>query len=78
MQDEECQEGPGAEQDPAGDAHGFYAEIAQERDDRRFCGFPPVFTLLTLLKPTNGQLHRYDQSVDESQSVVTFCSLSFD
>jgi AmmeMemoRadiSam system protein B len=60
------------------DAEGFYDSIRRERDRRRICGFPPIYTLLKLVDAREGKLLKYDQSMDPStQSVVTFASLAF-
>ena len=60
------------------DAEGFYHSIRRERDRRRICGFPPIYTLLKLVDAREGKLLKYDQSMDPStQSVVTFASLAF-
>ena len=60
------------------DAEGFYNSIRLERDRRRICGFPPIYTLLKLVEARDGKLLKYDQSMDLStQSVVTFASLAF-
>jgi AmmeMemoRadiSam system protein B len=60
------------------DAEGFYNSIRLERDRRRICGFPPIYTLLKLVDAREGKLLKYDQAMDPStQSVVTFASLAF-
>jgi hypothetical protein len=60
------------------DAEGFYDSIRRERDRRRICGFPPIYTLLKLVDAREGKLLKYEQSMDPStQSVVTFASLAF-
>jgi len=60
------------------DAEGFYNSIRLERDRRRVCGFPPIYTLLKLVDARGGKLLKYGQSMDPStQSVVTFASLAF-
>lgn len=60
------------------DAEGFYDSIRRERDRRRICGFPPIYTLLKLVDAREGKLLKYDQSMDPpTQSVVTFASLAF-
>ena len=60
------------------DAEGFYHSIRREKDRRRICGFPPIYTLLKLVEARDGKLLKYDQSMDPStQSVVTFASLAF-
>ena len=60
------------------DAEGFYNSIRLERDRRRVCGFPPIYTLLKLVDAREGKLLKYGQSMDPTtQSVVTFASLAF-
>ena len=60
-----------------GDANGLFEEVAKERDARRICGLPPIWTLLELL-PTDasGKTIKYEQSVEkETDSVVTFAAM---
>jgi len=60
------------------DAEGFYNSIRLEKDRRRICGFPPIYTLLQLVDTREGKLLKYGQSLDPpTQSVVTFASLAF-
>ena len=60
------------------DGEGFYNSIRLERDRRRICGFPPIYTLLKLVDAREGKLLKYGQSMDPpTQSVVTFASLAF-
>lgn len=62
------------------DAEGFYRVIQREKDRRRICGLPAIYTLLYLLqnRPAQGELLKYDQSFDSAtKSVVTFASLAF-
>jgi AmmeMemoRadiSam system protein B len=60
----------------AGDPEGFFRFVSREKDRRRICGLPPVYTLLHLMKGRPGQLLHYGQASDP-QGVVTFCSMSF-
>jgi len=63
----------------AGDAAALFEEVAKERDARRICGLPPIWTLLKLL-PDNcrGELLKYGQSVEkETDSVVTFAAMAW-
>lgn len=60
------------------DAEGFYDALRREKDRRRICGLPPIYTLLHLVDARVGKLLKYSQSMDPAtQSVVTFASLAF-
>lgn len=62
------------------DAEGFYQVIKQERDRRRICGLPAIYSLLYLLQnlTPRGNLLKYGQSFDAAtKSVVTFASMAF-
>lgn len=60
------------------DAGGFYSSLLRERDQRRICGLPPIYTLLQVIGAREGKLLKYGQSMDPAtQSVVTFASLAF-
>ena len=60
-----------------GDANGLFEEVAKERDARRICGLPPIWTLLELLPAdASGKTIKYEQSVEqETDSVVTFAAM---
>ena len=60
----------------AGDPEGFFRFVSREKDRRRICGLPPVYTLLHLMRGRTGQLLHYGQAPDP-QGVVTFCSITF-
>ncbi len=60
------------------DGEGFFSSIAAERDRRRICGFPAIYSMLKLLEAREGKLLRYGQAfTPETQSVVSFASLAF-
>jgi AmmeMemoRadiSam system protein B len=60
------------------DGEGFFSSIARERDRRRICGLPAIYTMLKILEAKKGKLLKYDQAfTPETQSVVTFASLAF-
>jgi AmmeMemoRadiSam system protein B len=60
------------------DADAFYTSIARERDARKICGLPPIYTLLKLIDSNEGNILNYQQSVEaEAGSVVTFTSIVF-
>ncbi len=60
----------------AGDARGFFASVAFDRDARRICGLSPIYTLLRLLPEAPGRLVRYTQWPDPD-GAVTFCAVTF-
>ena len=60
------------------DAEGFYDSIRKEGDRRRVCGLPAIYVLLSINEVKRGRLLKYTQSHNpETQSAVTFASLSF-
>ncbi len=60
------------------DGEGFYSSILKERDRRRICGFPAIYTMLKVLEAKEGKLLKYGQAfTPQTQSVVSFASLGF-
>lgn len=60
------------------DGEGFFSSILRERDRRRVCGFPAIYSMLKTLEAKEGKLLKYGQAFNpETQSVVTFASLAF-
>jgi MEMO1 family protein len=60
------------------DGEGFFSSISTERDRRRICGLPAIYSMLKSLEAREGKLLKYDQAfTPETQSVVTFASLAF-
>jgi AmmeMemoRadiSam system protein B len=60
------------------DGEGFYSSILRERDQRKICGLPAIYTLLKILEAKEGKLLKYGQAfTPETQSVVSFASLGF-
>jgi AmmeMemoRadiSam system protein B len=60
------------------DGEGFFSSISKERDRRRICGLPPIYTLLKTMRAKEGRLLKYSQAfTQDTQSVVTFASLAF-
>ena len=60
----------------AGDARGFFAQVAADRDARRICGLSPIYSLLRILPGAPGRLIEYRQWPDP-EGAVTFCAVSF-
>jgi MEMO1 family protein len=57
---------------------GFFSSIANERDRRKICGLPAIYTLLHILEAKEGRLLKYGQAfTPDTQSVVSFASLAF-
>jgi len=60
------------------DGEGFFSLIAAERDRRRICGLPAIYSMLKLLEAKEGKLLKYGQAfTPETQSAVSFASLAF-
>jgi hypothetical protein len=60
------------------DGEGFFSSISRERDRRKICGLPPIYSMLKTLEAKEGKLLKYGQAfTPETQSVVTFASLAF-
>ena len=62
-----------------GDAEGFATALVRDRNRRRICGLPSLYTMLkTLDRNVKGELLRYDYTpVDNEGSFVTFASVAF-
>jgi len=60
----------------AGDARGFFAQVAADRDARRICGLSPIYSMLRILPEAPGRLIEYRQWPDP-EGAVTFCVVSF-
>lgn len=58
------------------DAEAFFQDICADQDRRRICGYPAIYTLLTVAGARAGRLIQYDQAVDPAtQQAVTFASM---
>jgi hypothetical protein len=62
-----------------GDAEAFAALLVRERNNRRICGLPALYTMLkTLEGQVEAELLRHDHTkVDNEGSFVTFASMAF-
>lgn len=60
-------------------AEDFYNNIKKDKDRRKVCGFPSIYTTLKILEgEANGKLLKYEKAVDKgSDSCVSFASLVF-
>jgi AmmeMemoRadiSam system protein B len=63
----------------AGDARGFWKDVAKDLDTRRVCGLAPIYALLrTVPGGGAGELLHYEQTVDkEDGSVVSHAAVGF-
>jgi AmmeMemoRadiSam system protein B len=60
------------------DGEGFFSSISKDRNRRRICGFPAIYSMLKILEAREGRLLKYSQAyTPETQSVVSFASLAF-
>jgi len=60
------------------DGEGFFSSISKERDRRRICGLPTIYTLIKTMQAREGRLLKYGQAfTPDTQSVVTFAGLAF-
>ena len=57
-----------------GDADAWFEAIASHDDATRICGFAPTYALLRCAEPGAGRLLRYDQSIEDDQSMVSIAS----
>jgi len=62
------------------DSQKFLAHLAEDKDARRICGYPSLFTIFSLFedlgKKIQGELLSYHQAVEEvSDTIVTFSSM---
>ena len=62
----------------SGDRDRFLEHIASDDDKRRICGFPAIYTMLSVLEDKKGTLLSYGSTVmDSADSTVTFASMTF-
>jgi MEMO1 family protein len=60
------------------DAEGCFRVIAEHKDRRRICGFPPMYMLLSTMPATAGTVLKYGQAVEPAtQSMVSYASVVF-
>ena len=60
------------------DAEGFYRSIEEEKDWRRICGLPPIYSLLSTVRARRGKILDYGQALEpDTGSVVSFASVAF-
>jgi len=61
------------------DADAFFRQNHDNRDRTHVCGFPALYTLLSVIQANTGRLLKYDQALEpEAESVVTFAAMAFE
>jgi MEMO1 family protein len=61
------------------DGPGFFDQVAKDQDQRRICGFSPLYSLIQLLDGSQGRTLKYSQAfTPETGSAVTFTSMVFE
>lgn len=61
----------------AGDLAGYYALVAPNHDDLRWCGHGPLYTFLASAKGCQGRVLSYEQWNIDPESVVSFTGMEF-
>ncbi len=59
------------------DAEGFDNSVQKDQNSRKVCGYPAINTLLSVIDASEGKLLKYSQYPDETNSTVSFASMSF-
>ena len=60
------------------DREAFFRNLQAEGDERKVCGLPPMYAMMSCIDPREGKLLRYDYNIDpQTQSLVSFCSMAF-
>lgn len=61
-----------------GDTTGFFRHVARDNDRNRICGLAPIYTMLEVLGPTQGELLTYNQAAEpDGSACVSFASVAF-
>ncbi|MBZ0110594.1 MAG: AmmeMemoRadiSam system protein B [Candidatus Scalindua rubra] len=59
------------------DVEGFNNSIQKDQNSRKICGYPAINTLLNVIDANRSKLLKYSQYADETNSTVSFASMSF-
>jgi len=60
-----------------GDADGWFDSIGRQGDSTRICGFAPTYALLRCAEPGEGRLLRYEQSLEDDDSLVSIAAMAW-
>lgn len=61
----------------AGDSTGFWDLVKENRDDLKWCGSAPFYTLLKVLPGLKGEVRSYQHWAIDEESVVSFGAIAF-
>ncbi len=61
----------------AADREGFVELVRPGQDELRWCGYSPLYTFLSVVKGTQGEVLRYEQWNTDEESVVSFAGIEF-
>jgi MEMO1 family protein len=61
----------------SGDSQGFWERIQHNRDDLKWCGSAPIYTMMKAIPEARGSLIHYQQWNIDPQSVVSFAGVEF-
>ena len=61
----------------AGDGDGFWELVKENRDDLKWCGSAPFYTLMKILPGLRGEIRSYQQWAIDEESVVSFAAMAF-
>ena len=59
------------------DEEGFNNSVQKDHNSRKICGYPAINTLLNIIDAKRSKLLKYAQHADETNSTVSFASMSF-
>ena len=59
------------------DTDGFNNSVQKDHNSRKICGYPAINTLLNVIDAKRSKLLKYSQYADETNSTVSFASMSF-
>jgi len=60
-----------------GNADAWFEAIARHADSTRVCGFAPTYAMLRCAEPPTGRLLRYEQSLEEDDSLVSIAAMAW-
>ena len=59
------------------DVDGFNNSVQKDHNSRKICGYPAINTLLNVIDASESKLLKYSQYADDTNSTVSFASMSF-